>query len=215
MESEKPSEKEVFSYFTEILDTTTLKPEELHQGAILDAQALYLRFVPVVEISSETGIPISILRDLVYKKGGWRAQRDLMHTEVREQAKEQARKKLQKGYRVAIRLLTNGLLAYEKRLQRAAEDRGEEEISVPLEDLNEIGKLLTRLDKAQLNAEDPLDAKRKSFTPRDLVKAIGADPYLKKSFQSASQDQSSDDEMDAEFIEYDEVKSDSLATPKR
>lgn len=222
MSQENPDkpEEEVFGYFNELVDARPVTAEDLHPNSILDAQSQYLCFIPIHEIANDTGIPYRLLISLVYKKGGWRHQRDLMHAEVKEQAKEKARKKLQKAYQVSIRLITSGLLSYEKKLQRERDEarkaNPDAEIEVPLKDINEIGKLLTRLDKANLNAEDAVKDRRKTFTPKDLVKSISQDPYLKKAFISHAQAPILDD--DEEFIvENDQAEqpSDSLAHPSR
>lgn len=196
-------EKEVFSYFNNTLDNSPIKPEELMKGEVLAAQELFLCFTPVAEISRETGIAYSLLRSLIYAPGGWRDQRDLMHKEVKELAKEKARRKLEKAYSVSIRLITNGLLAFEKQLERKKR-------KASLEEMLDVGKLMTRLDNAQLNNEDPNKEKRESFTVKELIKSISQDPYLQKSF--AANSQATIEEEEGEFEPID-TRSDSLAHP--
>jgi len=208
MNKDLSREKEAIAFLNHVTDEAPVDPYELHTNAVLDAQALYLRFTPLLDIANETLVPLPLLRDLVYKKGGWREQRDQMHREVKEQAKEHARKKLQKAYQVSIRLITKGLLSYEKRYQRQG-------LSPDLEEIEAIAKVLTRLDKAKLNAEDPLADKRESFTPQDLVKAIASDPYLRKSFQANSALPVPEEDDDLQKEEYERENTDSLAHSKR
>ncbi len=205
MSESKPDRDTLLDYYTEVVNPTPDQIDLLPKSCVIEAQQLFMLWTPIIDIARETGIPITLLQQVAYQKGGWRDQRAQINKEVVEQVRQKARKRFQKALGVSIRMVTNGLLAFEKRLQTNGRE-------MTLEEISDMTLIAQRLDRTNILKEVDEEDKKKSKTPKDLIKAIANDPYMRKAIMLAGQKESLVLSEIEEEIEN-EV-SDSLANPK-
>lgn len=167
----------------EVTDNSLPEPividaEVLPPSSVAYAQELFMRFTPVVDIARETGLAVTLLRDLIFKPGGWKNQRTKIHSEVVEQVREKARKRFQKGLGVGIRIIVRALSSYDKNIRTSG-------IEPSLDDLAKIALIVQRLDKANILMEPEEKAIRLSLSPLQILTTISKDPFYRKAIQLA------------------------------
>jgi hypothetical protein len=158
--------------------------EFLDKGCIYDAQALYFRHTPIAEIHRITGVPISAIRRFVYADpGGWKIQRELLHSEVKEEIKHTALKALREVTQINLSLIGRAL----KNFQKDIDSTG---LEPTMDQAYMLTDIFSKLHKAKI-AEESDDVKELlgTMTPEEALDALTSDPYMKKAIAARVQEQ--------------------------
>lgn len=202
-ESKSDQDREVEEY-ARAAGGLPLTTEVLPRLALQEGLNMYLNFVPLKIIEQEIGVTSRQLRHLVYDAGGWKSQRDALHQDILESIKQKSLKRLRKASGVALRIVTNGLVAFEATLAREGRDATLEEVEV-------LSNIHSQLHKAKITEEDPeAEKQRIGITPRQVLDALNGDPYIRKAL-AASAEQKQVSELEDETSVN--TNSDSLANP--
>jgi len=178
--------------------------EVLPRLALQEGLHMYLNFVPLKVIETEIGVTSRQLRHLVYDEGGWKSQRDALHQDILESIKQKSLKRLRKASGVALRIVTNGLVAFEATLAREERDATLEEVEV-------LSNIHSQLHKAKITEEDPeAEKQRIGITPRQVLDALNGDPYIRKALAASAEQKQVSDLQDETSVN---TNSDSLANP--
>ena len=185
-----------------------LEPEVITRAAIFEAQALYMRYVPLSRISAETGVTNYILKQQIYRQGGWKEQREQIHKDISEQVKVASLSQLRKAAGISLHLITLSL----EKVARECADTGE---APDLHEADVIAGIFSKLHKAKVVEEMDEDEKKKiGLSPNEVLKALGSDPYLRKAIAIHAEPEAAvdpaDEEEDAGPDEDSEPQSDTI-----
>src|SRR5262245_41850682 len=117
----KPTDEELRNFALASVGEPVPAPVEVLPAPIVaEALALYMNFVPVTMIRKETGLSQAKLNALIYGEkldgvGGWKEEREKFHTDVVQGIRHKSVKRLRRANQISLRLITRGLMAYEKR----------------------------------------------------------------------------------------------------
>lgn len=149
--------------------------EVLTDSSIFDAQALYLRYTSIADISRITGIPIPTIRYYVYKDNdGWKKQRELLHREVKEEVRHNSLKAIREVTQVNLNLISRALKNFQKELD-------DNQLEPTMDQAYMLSDIFSKLHKAKIAEEsDEVKETLGSITPEEVLDALTSDPYLRK-----------------------------------
>lgn len=151
-----------------------VEPEIITKSVIFEAQALYMRFVSLSRIAEETGVGKGVLQKYVYGENGWKAQRDAVQKEITEQVKVASLSQLRQAAGISLHLINLALEDVAKKCKEAGE-------APDLREAEVIAGIFSKLHKAKVVEEMDEDEKKKiGMSPAEILKTLGADPYLRK-----------------------------------
>lgn len=142
-------------------------------AAIEDCKALFMRYVPITRIAEVTGQPVDAISSAVYRKNGWKSQRDLMQAEINEAVKQDILGQLRKVAKTNLDLIEKGLFGFASMCQ----DTG---LCPDLDQVEQLSKIFERLNKAKMTEDQAgLSKELQSLAPEEIIKAFAEDPYLR------------------------------------
>jgi hypothetical protein len=157
-----------------LLNQSSPADQIIAKGALDEARELYFRYAPMSKIASVTGIHIETIRAFVYSADGWKKERDSLQKELKEEVRVEVTKRLAKIEGKAMTLLEKGMDSFEKMI-----DQG---IPMGSKDLDSVAGALLKVNKVKIEEiGDGKDGTRVAMTPQEMLQAIAADPYLRKS----------------------------------
>lgn len=157
-----------------LLEPPTQADQIIAKGALDEAKELYFRFAPMAKIASVTGIHIETIRGFVYATDGWKQQRDALQKELKEEVKVEVTKRLAKIEAKAMTLLEKGMENFEQMI-----DKG---LPMGPKDIESVAGALLKVNKVKIEEiGDGREGSKVAMTPQEMLQAIAADPYLRKS----------------------------------
>lgn len=142
--------------------------------AIDDARELYFRFAPMAKIASATGIHIETIRGFVYAPTGWKKTRDALQKELKEEVRIEVTKRLSKLEGISMDILEKGMTGMLEMM-----DRG---VALDPTSIEKIASSMMKINKVKVNElGDNKEGTKVAMLPQEMLEAIAADPYLRKS----------------------------------
>lgn len=142
-------------------------------SALEEAKELYFRFAPMLKIATATGINIETIRGFVYAPEGWKKQRDALQKELKEEVRIEVTKRLSKLEGLSMDVLEKGLTNFLKIA---------DEMPLDPNSIEKIASAMMKINKVKVNEiGDGKEGTKVAMTPQEMLEAIAADPYLRKS----------------------------------
>lgn len=180
-----------------------LSPEVVtaEANAMLDAKALYMRFVPVTKISQVTGISISRISKEVYSEGGWKTQRDVVQAEVNEAIKQSLLVRLKRTAETNLELIEAGLQSFKEECVKFS-------AAPTLEETELLVRVFEKLNRAKSIEEDTAGAAKEmgSLMPSEILKAFADDPYMGHALAEAKSLPAANSEGEVEALDAPELE---------
>lgn len=142
-------------------------------GALIHhAHALYLNYATIEEIYKLTSIDKRVISFFVYKKGGWKEEREKLETDISEEVKKSSLDQLRRINVRCLDLVEQGLSAFKKGKDESGEP-------ITLSETRTVVNIWKKVHEGKMLEElDASGATILSLGPRDVLKAFKQDPYL-------------------------------------
>lgn len=187
-----------------------LDPEFEGRTEWIEARYLYMQLVPMTRIAAETGIDLEELKKVIY--GSWKRTRDQALKLFNEEIKTTHLAAIQKSAGLCLSIINRSLEHFVKQLAVEGKEPS-------LYDAEQVAGIFSKLHKAKvIEAMDDNEKARLGMSPRDVLRELGRDPYLRKAISMHAKDDTPDEALEQKEEVVESVKnadSESLAHPRR